>query len=686
MKTRTWILESQNVTTTFNTLWCHPFQTDNRQEHAHRQEHDLFHTNTITMQKPTTATYNDREMRDQSNITILHSYRQYHTSRKMILVSPLLVLLFSCCCEVTDARTRRRAAYSAQPAARSLVVYGADDRQQENGPRVSDAMRAIGASTVMLVHKIDLELNEDGGAYVLASGVLSYTERYGDAQCNGDPWPYPEDLLPGFCSGALIADQHVATAGHCIPDAATCEDTYMVFGATVDQVATRSFPASSVYACSRIHTGIFQPTVDDDDVETRRLYLQNKITRPDYLFLDFAVVEIDRPVPPETATPVAVRTKSRVNMSDEVFVVGHPDGSPRKYTASSVNFVGPYVPSGGYYWAAPFETFQGNSGSGVFDMETGELVGIHVVGTSDYEEEELCISNRLCPDQGPNGNPLNDSAFIERISALDDDGEFLNALGEYSNSCSGEWQEGSTVLSAALVDIRGCTSDDDCRNGGMCAGDRCECPNGYFGADCSQAKSRALCNGVGENTGYLLCTCPPGTAPPLCQVCSAEESLLEDGCYDEDSDLIDGCACDDSCASCGYFSDPVNADDCVSCKAGGRLNVVFVDGTGECEYGSDVVESVCEENLMPINRCGETKCLAKPFFSNQEECAALLDQSASCDSAVVDYPEANVCGESDSTEMLELFQCPSTTEDSGSTRILIQFVAATMFSCLLMAL
>jgi V8-like Glu-specific endopeptidase len=622
----------------------------------------------------------------------------------MILVSPLLVLFFSCCCEVTEARTRRRATRSAQPGARSLVVYGEDGRQQENGPNVSDAMRAIGASTVMLVQKSILELNEDGDAYVLDSNVPTFAEQNGDAQCNGDPWPFPEELLPGFCSGTLIADQHVATAGHCIPDAAMCEDTYMVFGATVDQVATRSFPASSVYACSRIHTGIFQPIVEEDDVETRRLYLKNKITRPDLLFLDFAVVELDRPVPPETATPVAVRTKSRVKMSDEVFVVGHPDGLPRKYTASSVNFVGPYVPSGGYSFAANLDTFAGNSGSGVFDMATGELVGILTQGTQDFEEEELCKSTNICPDKGPNGNSLNDAAFVERTSALDDDDEFLDAIDEYGEACPGEWAEGSTLLSAALVEIRGCTSDDDCRYGGMCAGEQCECPNGYFGADCSQAKSRALCNGVGENTGYLLCTCPPGTAPPLCQVCSAEESLLEDGCYDEDSDLIDGCACDDSCASCGYYNNPVNADDCVSCKAGGRLNLVFEIGAGECEYGSDVVESVCGEKSMPINRCGETKCLAKSIFSDQEACVALLDQSASCDSAVVDYPEANLCGESDSTEMLELFQCPSTTEvsaqppaapspatpspsTSGSTRILIQFVAATMCSCcLLMAL
>ena len=117
------------------------------------------------------------------------------------------------------------------------------------------------------------------------------------------------------------------------------------------------------------------------------------------------------------------------------------------------------------------------------------------------------------------------------------------------------------------------------------------------------------------------------------------------------------------------------------------MDVVFVDGTGECEYGSDVVEN--------------------------------------CDSAVDYHPEANVCGESDSTEMLELFQCPlmQTTEppeespptevpvspteppeeypttevpvsttvapsasSSGSIRILIQLVAATMCSCLLVAL
>ena len=65
----------------------------------------------------------------------------------------------------------------------------------------------------------------------------------------------------------------------------------------------------------------------------------------------------------------------KVETTETVVVIGHPTGLPRKYTTSQPNFVSPSF-AVGYFWTSPLDTFGGNSGSGVFSLVTGEMVGI----------------------------------------------------------------------------------------------------------------------------------------------------------------------------------------------------------------------------------------------------------------------------------------------------------------------
>lgn len=53
--------------------------------------------------------------------------------------------------------------------------------------------------------------------------------------------------------------------------------------------------------------------------------------------------------------------------------------------------------------------------------------------------------------------------------------------------------------------------------------------------------------------------------------------------------MIEGCVCHEDCATCGYYDDPTDDDDCITCPAGADIEAVYDDGTGYC-FPTDVME------------------------------------------------------------------------------------------------
>ena len=62
-------------------------------------------------------------------------------------------------------------------------------------------------------------------------------------------------------------------------------------------------------------------------------------------------------------------------------------GLPRKFSYSTVGYVGPDLPHGGYDLATQHSSFGGNSGSGIFAVGSGELVGVLTNGGDDWVRE-----------------------------------------------------------------------------------------------------------------------------------------------------------------------------------------------------------------------------------------------------------------------------------------------------------
>jgi V8-like Glu-specific endopeptidase len=159
--------------------------------------------------------------------------------------------------------------------------------------------------------------------------------------------------LASVCSGFLVADNIIATAGHCMTSFNDCANFKWVFNYKVsdkNQTAV-SVDVKDVYSCSRII----------------KQGLANNV--------DFALIQLDRPLFGK-AVKIA---KAEPSIGTPLVMIGHPSGLPQKISDKAR--VMSLRPNG---FATDLDAFQGNSGSAVFNALTGELLGILVNGNEDY--------------------------------------------------------------------------------------------------------------------------------------------------------------------------------------------------------------------------------------------------------------------------------------------------------------
>lgn len=239
-----------------------------------------------------------------------------------------------------------------------FAIYGQDDRHEiyeVTDPTVQTAARA----TVMLVQKDE----------------VIQTDRY-HFRLNGDVYGEALNLCPserfwsqlriGYCSGVLIAPDRILTAGHCVVSQEDCNETRIVFDANYtapDRFSAR-VSSAKIRQCNRI------------------IKRRNQRTG-----LDYAILELDRRV----SDRAPAEWGPNASLRHRVFMVGHPMGLPAKY-------VGPAKIIGytNLEWITDLDASPGNSGSPVFSVSQGKLVGILTGGEEvDYVDDHKCkISNR----------------------------------------------------------------------------------------------------------------------------------------------------------------------------------------------------------------------------------------------------------------------------------------------------
>ena len=184
-----------------------------------------------------------------------------------------------------------------------------------------------------------------------------------------------------FCSGALVTDQHILTAAHC---ARYCESTAVVFGYKMrfEGEKIRRIRASHVYFCENVEYESF------------------------HTYTDMALLKLDRPVPSFVAEKLDYQKNvENLNPGDPIYMIGHPKGLPVKVTSkASVRS------STDYSFIANLDAYAGNSGSPVFNEETGLIEGVLVSGEKDYVEhpdsKKTCRVSHVCQDDECDGEKV----------------------------------------------------------------------------------------------------------------------------------------------------------------------------------------------------------------------------------------------------------------------------------------
>lgn len=254
------------------------------------------------------------------------------------------------------------------------LIYGNDDRYEADDYYDKNFIEKGKSVAIRISSRRLTEDREDSSFFTFPLRKLSQaipnicpSERFVDQYSVGE------------CSGFLIAPNKIVTAGHCMMTPEDCSSNKWVFDFKEN---TTRFNKSNVYSCKKI-------------ISQKLVYDEKEVN-------DYAVIELDRPV--TDRLPLARRKAGIALLGTPLVVIGHPLGLPMKITdgarISRMNNIERENKFQSWllrenYFTANFDSYAGNSGSPVFNKETGKVEGILVQGADDFvfNEEKNCLES-----------------------------------------------------------------------------------------------------------------------------------------------------------------------------------------------------------------------------------------------------------------------------------------------------
>lgn len=238
------------------------------------------------------------------------------------------------------------------------VVYGDDDRREVFDHPSDDLRRLAQESIVALIPSSSIDRLPDGNY-----GLFTFSLKDREGLCEDEA--FGNQPVAASCSGVLIADDLVLTAGHCISEQRPCESFNYVFNYHLDAPNQLAFIRDEdVYSCARLALDSDSPVND--------------------LTPDFAVIQLDRPVEGDRG-PVTIRPATPVQEAEAISMIGFGSGLPAKIDSGAA-VADPRADRGDFF-VVNLDAFQGHSGSATFDSEN-RLAGILLGGrVPDYVTE-----------------------------------------------------------------------------------------------------------------------------------------------------------------------------------------------------------------------------------------------------------------------------------------------------------
>lgn len=301
-----------------------------------------------------------------------------------LIILPVLTLLLavlSACAGAPAAEAPAAPEEPAQPVEPGEglpVTYGQDSRTevfQHTDPKLKE----MAASIAIFVHRDRVKIS--GNSVTLDGYTLNEMSEMGwlvggvhAPVCAGEL--FTSQVAPGFCTGFLVKDDILVTAGHCLQKT-PCSDTSIVFGFQMESGdSLAKVTKENIFYCAEV---IAQAT-----------------SSPENRSPDYAVIRLDR-LPERAGLDYA--TGDGLKAEDRVAVIGYPSGLPMKIASDAT--VMSNVTSDSFF-IANLDTFGSNSGSPVINVATYQVEGILVSGMPDYvlSGDDLCVEVNRCPESG----------------------------------------------------------------------------------------------------------------------------------------------------------------------------------------------------------------------------------------------------------------------------------------------
>lgn len=266
------------------------------------------------------------------------------------------------------------------------AVYGIDDRKFIDH-RSSKKVLELSDSIAMIISKDVVQ------KHLFSSTILTQkiSDKEGIGLCLDEKFANHHSV--NSCSGFLIGEDLVASAGHCFKTESDCAGKLIVFNVLEKNETSRGYKVSSrqIFECSEIVTTGFESEQ----------------------FIDYSIIRLKTKVAGKKI--LKLRSQGQVGLSDKVFMIGHPLGLPQIITKNvSVSDVDhPRA------FKAKLDSFEGNSGSPVFNANTFEVEGILVRGEEDFLQDPAlqCYRNQVY-EEGLGGQSALKSEGITRISEI----------------------------------------------------------------------------------------------------------------------------------------------------------------------------------------------------------------------------------------------------------------------------
>lgn len=259
-------------------------------------------------------------------------------------------------------------AVAAMISAESIIAAGNTTPPPSNNSRTWGG----GAASMQIQSGSEIKLK----APTLVERGYCSTERFSD------------QITAAMCSGFLVGEDILVTAGHCVETQDDCNSYKWVFDYQVTSNGSiAKLTKESVYSCKQIIG--------------RQL---NSLTKE-----DFAVIKLDRKV--TGRTPMKLNSKGNPNVGDEMIVLGHPTGLPQKIAGGAE-----VKALAEKFFYSNLDTYGGNSGSAVINARTYEVEGILVRGNKDYITSSTgagpCGASNVLPDETESAEEV---SFISQV-------------------------------------------------------------------------------------------------------------------------------------------------------------------------------------------------------------------------------------------------------------------------------